>query len=242
MAVRTEWQTLKVSDGTDMRVYIARPAGVKNAPAVIVVQEAFGLNSHIRDVTERIAGLGYVAVSPEMFHRTAPGFEGSYEDIEKVRLHMAAMTDDSQTADLQAVYKFLQDDAQTDAGRIAAVGYCMGGRTAFLANAVLPLKAAVSYYGGRIPSLLPKFIGQNGPLLFFWGGQDKHIPLEQRQEVLTGLEGACKTFANVEFSAADHGFFCDERKAYHPVSAGQSWALFTQFLTDNFGAGGRQSL
>lgn len=235
MTIRTEWKTLQVADGTQMRLYTARPVATK-APAVIVIQEAFGVNQHIRSVCDRIADLGYVVVSPEMFHRTAPGFDGSYDDIEKVRPQMAAMTDDGQTADLQAVYKFLQDDTQTDIARVAAVGYCMGGRTAFIANSVLPLKAAVSYYGGRIPSLLPKFIGQHGPLLFFWGGQDKHIPLEQRQEVLKALEAAGKTFTNVEFSAADHGFFCEDRKVYHPLSAGQSWALFTQFLKDNLGA------
>ena len=234
MACKTEWKTLKVSDGTEMRVFTARPdPGKGKIPAVIVVQEAFGVNTHIRNVCERIAGLGYIAVSPEMFHRTAPGFDGSYDDIEKVRPHMAAMTDEGQAADLQAVHQFLKEDAQADEARVAAVGYCMGGRTAFLANAVLPLKCAVSYYGGRIPSLLPKFIAQNGPLLFFWGGLDKHIPLEQRQEVLTALEGAGKPFINVEFSEADHGFFCEDRKVYHPVSAGQSWALFTQFLQDN---------
>ena len=225
MACKTEWTTLKVSDGTEMRLYVARPDPVDGggkAPSVIVVQEAFGLNRHIRSVCERVAGLGYLAVSPEMFHRTAPGFDGNYDDIDKVRPHMAAMTDEGQAADLQAVHKFLQGDAQADAARVAAVGYCMGGRTAFLANSVLPLKAAVSYYGGRIPSLLPKALGQNGPLLFFWGGQDKHIPPEQRREVLQALDGAGKPYTNVEFSAADHGFFCEERKSYHAVAAAQS--------------------
>lgn len=235
MTGKTEWRTVQVADGTEMRLYVARPPGTQKAPAVIVVQEAFGLNGHIRSVTERIAGLGYVAVAPEMFHRSAPpGFEGSYEDFSTVMPHMQALTDDGQAADLQAVYKFITGDAQGDETRVAAVGYCMGGRTSFLANATLPLNAAVSYYGGRIPSLLARTKDLHGPMLFFWGGKDKHIPLEQRSEVMKALEEAGKPYVNVDFSSADHGFFCEERKAYHADASSQSWALFTQFLTDNF--------
>jgi carboxymethylenebutenolidase len=238
MTVKAEWQTIKVADGTEMRLYVARPDGAKGkVPAVIVVQEAFGVNKHIRSVTERVAELGYVAVSPEMFHRSAPpGFEGSYDDFNTVMPHMNALTEDGMVADLTATYKFLEGDAQADAKQTACVGYCMGGRVAFLANSVLPLKAAVSYYGGRIPALLAKHVNQHAPILFFWGGLDKHIPFEQRREVTSALDAAGKPYINVDFANADHGFFCEDRKVYHPDSARQSWALFAQFLEDRFAA------
>ncbi len=225
------WQTIDVSDGTKMRAYVARPDGKGSVAGIIVLQEAFGVNAHIRSVSERVAALGYMAIAPELFHRTAPGFDGDYGNIEAVRPQMAAMTQAGLEADLRAAYDWLQNDSSVDGSRIAAVGYCMGGRAAYVANSILPLKATVSYYGGRIaPDLLPRAKDQHGPLLFFWGGKDAHIPPEQRGAVMKALDEAGKPYADVVFSDADHGFFCEDRKVYHPASTSQSWALFIAFL------------
>ncbi len=80
MKIATQRVTLQVADGTSMNAYTARPAEEGKFPGILVFQEAFGVNAHIRDITERIAREGYVAIAPELFHRTAPGFEGSYTD------------------------------------------------------------------------------------------------------------------------------------------------------------------
>lgn len=221
-----------VDDGTRMALYVARPADLHRAPAVIVLQEAFGLNGHIRDVTERFARAGYLAVAPELFHRTAPhGFEGAYENMQTVMEHYRAATENGLDADLHAAFHWLQAEPQCDATRIAAIGFCMGGRSAFLANAVLPLRAAVSFYGGGIaPSLLPRAPQQHGPIMLFWGGLDQHIDLQQRRAVGDALRAARKTFVEIEYADADHGFFCNERASYNAHAATEAWALTLAFL------------
>jgi carboxymethylenebutenolidase len=226
-----------VGDGSNIALYVARPAGAVKAPVVIVLQEAFGLNGHIRAIAERCAREGYVAVAPELFHRSAEhGFEGSYDNFETVVQHYMATTESGLDADLQATLRWLRSDPQCDAGRIAALGFCMGGRAAFLANAVLPLRAAVSFYGGGIvPTYLSRATQQHGPLLLIWGGLDAHIDLAQRRAIADALREAQKNFVELEYSQADHGFFCDERESYNHEAATESWALTLQFLRNQLG-------
>lgn len=222
---------LTVSDGTTMDAYTARPDDQTSHPAIIVLQEAFGVNRHIRNVTDRLAEQGYVAIAPELFHRTAPGFEGDYENFTPIRRHLEAMTRKGIEDDLNAACQWLQTQKDLQADHVFCVGYCMGGRIAFAANSFLPLRAAVSYYGGGIaPDSLDRVSSLHGPILFFWGEQDKHIPPEQRSAVIGALKNHNKSYVNVEFSDADHGFFCDERKVYQPRAARQSWALMMEFL------------
>ncbi len=199
--------------------------------AIIVLQEAFGVNSHIRDVTDRFAAQGYVGIAPELFHRTAPGFEGNYKDFSSVMPHMQAMTTQGAQSDLRAVFAWLQAQNSIDRSNISSVGFCMGGRISFLANATLPLRAAASFYGGGIaPALLEHSAALHGPMLFFWGELDKHIPPEQRAAVTSSLKKNGKPYTNVEFSNADHGFFCDQRPSYQPHASQQAWALLLEFL------------
>lgn len=228
------WTEIKVEDGTKMRLFVSKPRNASGAPGILVLQEAFGVNSHIRNVTERFAREGYVAVAPELFHRTAvPGFEGSYTDFPAVMPHLQAVTPTTMELDLRSAHNWLRTHSEVASERIGAIGYCMGGRAAFVANASIPLKAAVSYYGAGIaPSLLPLAEKQGSPLLLIWGGMDKHIPSEQRTAIADALSRAKKHFVEACFAEADHGFFCDERAAYHPSSARESWALTLQFLNN----------
>lgn len=222
---------LEVSDGTSMDAYVARPNDSSQHPGIIVLQEAFGVNSHIRNMTERFAAQGYVAIAPELFHRTAPGFEGDYNNFPAVTPHMRAMTTERVEADLHAAFEWLQGQKTVHKENICSVGYCMGGRISFLANTALPLRAAASYYGGGIaPALLDRASRLHAPMLFFWGGRDKHIPPEQRNTVTEAVRIAGKRYVNVEFSDADHGFNCDERSSYQPRAARQAWALLLEFL------------
>lgn len=231
MQIEREKVTLKVDDGTHMAAYVSRPNRGKELPAIIVLQEAFGVNSHIRDVTERLAGEGYVAIAPELFHRTAPGFEGDYTNFQAVMPHLRAVTPQTAEADLHAVHSWLQAASSVDREKIYSVGFCMGGRVSYLANAVLPLRAAASFYGGGIaPDLLDRASALHAPMLLIWGGLDKHIGPEQRGAVVDALSKNKKTYINVEFSDADHGFFCNERASWQPRAARQAWALLLEFL------------
>lgn len=223
--------TLDVSDGTQMDAYVSRPNSDKPHAAIIVFQEAFGVNGHIRDVADRFAREGYVAIAPELFHRTARGFEGDYNNFNSVMPHFNAITRAGSEADIKATFAWLQGQKFVNKENIYSAGYCMGGRMSFLANSVVQLRAAVSYYGGRIvPELLNAAQHLHGPMLFFWGEQDTHIPREQRLAIIEALQKYNKIFVNVEFSDAGHAFFCDERKSYQPRAARQSWALTLEFL------------
>ncbi len=232
--------SLKVSDGTEMAAFVAKPSGPGPHPGILVFQEAFGVNSHIQNVAKRFAEEGYVALAPELFHRTAqPGLTLEYGNFAPILPHMQAMTESTLEADVRAGFDWLQGLAEVQKGRIGCVGYCMGGRTSFLANSVVPLKAAISYYGGGIapsergPGLLARAGKQHAPILLFWGGLDQHIGPTQSRAVSDALRAAGKSFVDVEFSFADHAFNNDERPSYNAQASKQAWLLTLAFLREN---------
>ncbi|HZP32360.1 MAG TPA: dienelactone hydrolase family protein [Candidatus Acidoferrales bacterium] len=236
MEIKSEFVTTKVSDGTSMRLYVARPSGAAPQRGLLVMQEAFGVNAHIRDIAERFAREGFLAVAPELFHRSGTGFEGRYDDFPSAMVHLKELRDANLEADFRAAYDWLRANGVAAGSPVAAVGYCMGGRAAVLASLTLPLECAVSFYGGGIapnpmnPGLLGRIKDLKNPVLLFWGGKDQHITLEQRRAVADALTAAGKSYVNVEFSEADHGFFCDARASYNPVAASQAWPLTLAFL------------
>src|ERR1043165_4292574 len=165
----SEWIDLAVADGTTMRAYVAAPSGSATT-GLLVFQEAFGVNAHIRDVAERFAAQGFLAIAPELFHRTAPGFDCPYTKFAKAIPQLEAVTEQGLDADARAAYGWL--DKAGVGGNTASIGYCLGGRVSFVANSGLPLKAGVSYYGGRIPAVIHRAPKLAGPMMFFWGGLD----------------------------------------------------------------------
>jgi carboxymethylenebutenolidase len=231
-SIHTETVALPVADGTAMNAYVAAPSGEGKLPGLMVFQEAFGVNAHIRDVTGRLAKQGYVAIAPEMFHRTGAGFEGDYTNFPACQGHIQAMTAEGMIADARAAFDWLQKNPRVLADSTACIGWCMGGRVSFLANSAMPLKAAISFYGGRIaPDLLPRAQEQHAPILFIWGGLDANIPKEQIRAVTDALTEAKKSYINVEFSDANHGFFCDARASYKETAARLAWDLSLNFLS-----------
>src|SRR2546422_9506493 len=170
--VTSEYVEIKGDDGATMLAWLARPSDQQAKRGLMVFQEAFGVNPHIRDVTERYANEGFIAISPELFHRTSPGFEGSYSDFAAAMPHLQAVTEPGLDADVRAAFGWL--DRAGLAGNCAAVGYCFGGRVAFVANSALPLKAAASYYGGRHPPPLCPRTRLAGPVVVPLGGAAPH--------------------------------------------------------------------
>jgi carboxymethylenebutenolidase len=235
MEIRSEYVQLSVNDGTTMRAWVARPKEEGVHPGLLVFQEAYGVNAHIRDIAVRFAREGFVAVAPELFHRSGPGFEGRYDDFPSTAQHTKALNDAAMAADERAAYDWLRGAIGPEPP-ICAIGYCMGGRAAFLAALTLPLAGAISYYGGGIaptaanPGLLGRASSLQAPMLFFWGGRDRHITPEHTRAVADALRTAGKNFVNVEISNADHGFFCDARASYSPAAALLAWPLTLAFL------------
>lgn len=234
--MKTQTLTLQVSDGTSMQAHTIFPEGKGPFPGILLIQEAFGVNGHIRRVGARLAQEGYAVIAPEMFHRSAaPGLEIPYGDFSLVMPHFQALTLEGMTKDLEATYAWLHAQAEVDKEKIGAIGFCLGGRVAFIANAVLPLQAAVSYYGGSLDQVASMAPGLSGAHLFVWGGLDKHITQEVRDKVIGAVTQAGKPHASIVFSYADHAFNCDDRPSFHPQAAKEAWALSMAFLHDRLG-------
>lgn len=240
MSIQTEYVTLAVADGTSMKAYIARPEGAPRG-AMIVLQEAFGVNPHIKDIAGRFAREGYLSIAPELFHRTGENVELGYTDFGAVMPHFQKLTDAGQTADIQAAWNWIHNASGHKGLKTGAIGYCMGGRATFLASLILPLACGVSYYGGGIadsqffPGLLGRANELQAPVMFLWGGKDQHITPDKTREVEDKLNAAGKPFTSITFSYADHGFFCDARAVYNAEAAAVAWPLTLAFLKAHLG-------
>lgn len=231
--IREESVQIQVRDGTTMNAYIARPAEPSSTPrpGLVLFQEIFGVNRHIRSVGARLAREGYVVLAPDLFHRTNPGYEAGYEDIPaSIAVAMKYGAEQSEPDVVAAVEKLASLEG-VSADKLGAIGFCMGGTLSFTANALTKLRCAVSYYGGGIATgkihMAPSL---SGPMLFYWAGRDPYIPAEHRAAVADALTRADKPFIDVLFSGQNHGFFCDARSDYDAVAAAQSWELTRAFL------------
>ena len=233
--METRTCTLDVPDGP-MPLYEAVPDGAARG-AVVVVQEAFGVNHHIEDVTRRLAAAGYHAVAPHLFHRTgAPAF--GYEDFSVVVEHVLALSDDGLLSDVEGAVAHLHAAGWSDR-QIGIVGFCMGGRVTFLVAGHLALGAAVGFYGGGIvngrtesmPSLLPLVTDLRTPWLGLFGDADPSIPVEEVELLRDELNaGADVDTAVVRYPGAEHGFHCDARDSYLEPAATDAWARTLAWL------------
>ena len=229
--MKENYVTLSVADGTSMDAYISFPKNETGPfPGILLFQEAFGVNHHIRDVADRLSAQGYAVIAPELFHRTAAGMDVTYTDLEKVMPILRALTTEQLEMDSKAAFDWLQQQPNIIKDKIGSIGFCMGGRVSFIANMVLPLAAAVSYYAGGMPPLAHRLKEIHAPQLMFWGGLDAHITADHVETVRKALEEAKKDFINVVISYADHAFHCDERKSYHPQAAKEAWSMTLAFL------------
>jgi carboxymethylenebutenolidase len=229
MNIRTERVEIPVGDGTTMSGHLVLPESDTPLPGIIILQEIFGVNDHIKDVAARYAREGYVTFAPDLFHRQVPDHIGSYEDVPaSIQLAMKYEGKDSE-ADVRAAAEYLSKHPAVN-GRIACLGFCMGGRLAFVANGVGKLAAAVSFYGNPTPDKLVYAENFSGPIMLIWAGKDTYIPRAAHAQTTEKLRELGKAYVNVEFSEQNHGFFCDARHDYDAGAARQAWALTTAFL------------
>lgn len=221
--------TLATADGP-MAAHLALPASAGPHPALVVVQEAFGVNAHIRDVCGRFAAAGYVALAPEIFHREGPGIDLPYSDMPPAMAQLALLTNAGLEMDLAAALAHLRGRADVDPARVGVVGFCVGGFAAFLAACRLDPAAVVSFYGGGIvrartglamTPLLDEADGIRAPLLGLFGAEDGGIPPADLAAIRARLAGADHEV--VVYEGAKHAFFCDARPAYHPAAAAAAW-------------------
>jgi carboxymethylenebutenolidase len=222
--------TVSTPDGP-MDVYEATPDGAATR-AVVVIQEAFGVNRHIQSVVRRFADAGYHAVAPALFHRAGGGLIDDYDNIDfnEVIALFEGVTDDTILRDVDAALEIVRDAGFTD-DRIGTVGFCFGGRATFLVAARRALGAAVGFYGGGIASkgvlpfaaLIDEVPSLRTPWLGLFGDQDAGIPVEDVERLRDALRAAPVPTAVVRYPDAGHGFHCDVRADYHEASARDAW-------------------
>lgn len=239
MAIESAKSTLQTASG-EMTLHAARPKGESGAlPVVIVIQEAFGLNGHIRGVADRFAGEGYASIAPDLYNREG-GKAVGYDQLQEAIGMMLRLTDDQVLDDLGRLLKQIRSDKTLDGDRIAITGFCMGGRVSYLAACEFPeIRVSIPFYGGGIagqqmnadlkPPVLRTAKMRSAMQLHF-GGKDAYIPPPVVDEVRRTLEKEEKTFELHVYENAEHGFFCDERGSYHPESAKLAWERTLGFL------------
>jgi carboxymethylenebutenolidase len=204
----SEYTTIMARDGHEFRAWLAPPPG-KPRGAIVVVQEIFGVNSHIRAVTDGYAQEGYVAIAPCLFDRVRRGIELGYTpaDMQEGRGYVAQLKQEQVLADVAAAVAVVKNS-----GRTGVVGYCWGGKIAYVAACNLNIACAVVYYGGSITSELPKH--PKCPVMYHFGERDKHIPASDVDKIR-----AADPKGQFFMYPADHGFNCDQRASYDAASA-----------------------
>ncbi len=233
MQTTSERITIDVG-GSPMGAYLARPADGGKHPGVIVVQEIFGVNHHIRSVTDRVAAEGYVAIAPEIFHRTAPGLEVGYDEAGMARgIPLMQQAKASEVlADVSATIDALKKRPDVGGRGIGIMGFCFGGHVTYLAACELPIAAAASFYGGGVAVRSPGNEGVptversgkiRGRIICFFGEKDGYIPPEQIAKIRAALEKHHVRHEIVVYPNVGHGFFCDERGDYSETAASNAW-------------------
>jgi carboxymethylenebutenolidase len=215
---------LRARDGHTLSAYVAKPEGPPRG-AVVVVQEIFGVNSHVRRVVEQYAAEGYLAIAPAMFDRFAKDVSLAYDakGVEQGIAYMMGTTDETTIADLRAAI-----DAVAHAGRVGMVGYCWGGRSTYLAACHTDIAAGVAYYGGGIPALLGKT--PRCPMMFHFGERDSHIPLADVEKIRAAFPGGV-----YHLYPAGHGFNCSERADFDAASAHVAFDRSIEFFRQHVG-------
>jgi carboxymethylenebutenolidase len=204
----SEFTTIMARDGHEFQTWLAAPPARPRA-AIVVVQEIFGVNSHIRAVTDGYAAAGYVAIAPALFDRVRRGIELGYSaaDMQEGQGYVKQLQRGQTLADLSAAIAVVKH-----AGRVGVVGYCWGGTIAYVAACELPIACAVAYYGGSITKELAKH--PKCPVMYHFGELDKHIPASDIAKIK-----AAHPQGEFHMYPAEHGFNCEQRESYDAASA-----------------------
>jgi carboxymethylenebutenolidase len=216
-----EWQTLMARDGHTFNAWLAAPPAQPRG-AVVILQEIFGVNEHLRQVTDQYAAEGYVAIAPALFDRVGRSITCGYspEEAQRARGYMLQVKREDALRDITAAINVVRH-----AGRVALIGYCWGGLLAWLGARSLPVHAAVSYYASRIGENLDGV--PSVPMLLHFGEQDTMIPLAD-------VEKARALFPQGIFHLypAGHGFNCNQRDSYDASSAQLAFQRTLAFLQE----------
>jgi carboxymethylenebutenolidase len=217
----SEYVILMAADGHELNAYVAQPVGAPVA-GLVVVQEIFGVNTHIRSVADGYAKDGFLVVAPALFDRIERGVELGYEgaDMQKAMEFIPKLDPVNALADIAAAMAFAES---TTGKKIGVIGYCFGGTMAWVAAARLHPAAAVGYYGGRIGNYAGETL--SAPVMLHFGKQDTHISAEEVEKV-----HAAHPEVEIYWYEAGHGFNCDARGSYNKEAALEARERSLRFL------------
>jgi len=224
--------------------YVAQPApdtAPTPTPGIVVLQEIFGVNNHIRGIVDRLASLGYTAIAPALFQRTAPGLALGYteDDITLGRSHKDQTTAPQLLADVQRAIDYLLSLSTVKSQGFGTIGFCFGGHVAYLAATLPAVKATASFYGAGITNWGP---GNSAPTLTrtpaiggtvygFFGLEDPLIPNPEVDELEQALITAAIPHQIFRYPGAGHGFCCDQRGDYRPEACADAWGKVQQLFS-----------
>ena len=214
-----QFTTIMARDGHEFQAWLAAPPGRRQG-AVLVLQEIFGVNSHIRRVTDDFAAAGYTAIAPALFDRVRRGIELGYTPPERQEGsgYVKQLDPQATARDIAAALAVVKHS-----GRAAAVGYCWGGAQAYLAACELPLACAVVYYG-RVNAYLDR--KPRCPVMYHYGTADESIPLADVERIRAAYPQAPVHV----YEGAGHGFNCEQRSSYDPQAAALARTRTLEFL------------
>ena len=232
MKVDSKW--VKVDNqGLEIDAYVAMPETAGIYPGVVVIQEIFGVNEHIQDITERIAREGYVAIAPAIYQRQAPGFTVGYSEAEvkQGREYKVKTQAQELISDIRACIVYLYSQPQVKQSGVGTIGFCFGGHVVYLAATLADVAATASFYGAQIATWCP---GSNQPTITqtknikgtiyaFFGTEDPLIPNEQTEQIEQELIQHNVEHLVFRYEGATHGFMCDRRESYSSDAAEDAW-------------------
>ena len=220
--LKSETVRLKAADGHALDAFKVHPAG-RPRGGVVIVQEIFGITSHIEAVARQYAEAGYLTIAPALFDRIERGAKLAYTEVAAGRAIVEKLKPEQTLLDLKAAI-----DAVASAGKVGMVGYCWGGTLTFLAACHLPIAAGISYYGGGLPKFLER--SPKAPVMFHFGENDAHIPVKDVEKVKKAYP-----MGHYYLYPAGHGFNCTDRASYDAPSAALALERSLDFLNRHVG-------
>jgi carboxymethylenebutenolidase len=225
----------------DLPGYYVTPAGTGKFPAVIVLMEAYGLNQWCRSICDRLAKSGFAAIAPDFYR----GKSFEYRNVAGAVAKLKSLNDDAIMSDVGKSLEFLAGKPEINVNGIGVMGFCMGGRYAFLTNATYPskIKAAISFYGAGIDaapgnplgqkSLLDRVTAMQAPMMLMYGSEDQLIAADEHGRIATALSKAKKRYIINLFPNAQHGFMSDRRESFSAEASVEAWMMTTGFFSQN---------
>lgn len=231
------WQAIE-SDGSPMRTHVSTPDGSGPFPAMVVIQHQSGVDEFIQSVTQRLAGAGYVAAAPDLYHRDGPNCQ------DDMRTRSTRLGDRRVTNDVAAAVKMLQANPSVNRDKIGVIGFCMGGRVVYLMAAAVPeFKAAVTFYPGNtgrawgrdIPSPFERSGEIHCPVQGHFGEDDKNPSPEDMRKLDAELNKHNKAHEFYSYPNAGHAFLDNTKESYRAAAAEQAWPRALEFLKRHLG-------